>query len=230
MASEISVDQRAMAAVPGFTPDQARQLVELGLESEAQIKALKSALLGVHACLLVPAALTDVRNELTELQAELSTARSKLRHIRRSGSAAAWEAHLRMQQARAQYGDPADPERWGDDAQRAEKVISEVLEIVDRAIHDLPAKQRRARTANPEGVRHIHLGLLRGWTEVHRGVYAPAFPFKPSSNPTSAFRCIVGICYAAVTGNADADPERAIKAFIKQERIAAKMREAERAL
>jgi hypothetical protein len=88
--------------------------------------------------------------------------------------------------------------------------------------------QRRRRSATPEPVRLINDALLRGWGEAYypvgTGEYTspqapvppvPAYPLAPSSSPTSRFRQVVSICYQAFLGVDDADPERAIKSYLK---------------
>jgi hypothetical protein len=135
---------------------------------------------------------------------------------------------MRLQMARADHASTEEDDSWSDDAQNAETEIKKVLQSLSWAMDDLPKEQRRQRV-NPEAVRHVHDALLKGWAAAHAGNPMPPFPFKPSRHPSSDFRRIVGICFAAVTGNEGADPERAIKAFIRQEREAARRRHSQRA-
>jgi len=224
----IEVDQRTVTALPGFDEEQVAELRGLGLP-DVQILALKHALLGVHACLVQAVPMSDVRDELAALQSAMTVAVKRLRRVRRSTAPAPWEALMRIQKARPEHVDSIDGDRWNDDLAHAEQALRDLLETVGWAIEDLPTGQRRYRAANPEAIGHIHRGLMKGWTEAHAGQAFPAFPFRPSINPTGPFRTIVKICYAAVTGHHDADPERAIKAYIRNEREAAKRREVERA-
>ncbi len=93
-------------------------------------------------------------------------------------------------------------------------------------------KQTRHRDADPRIIRWIFEALTAGHGAEHyilgREAYPrhgddwpavdthpPPFNFKPSSSEGSPFREVVGICYEAMTG-APRDPERAIKAFIRQ--------------
>ena len=46
----------------------------------------------------------------------------------------------------------------------------------------------------------------------------PRPPVRLSSSSGSAFRDICAVCYEAATGKADVDPERAVKAFVSQQR------------
>ncbi len=50
------------------------------------------------------------------------------------------------------------------------------------------------------------------------------YPFPPSTNVTSPFREIVGVCYQAMFGREGIDPERAIRAFVREVRAEARHR------
>ena len=227
MTNRIRVDRRTLTAAPGFTEAQVADLRRQGL-SDVLISELKRALLGVHACLAWAVPKNDVRDELTELQSSVMGTMSAFRQVERSGSGAAWEAQLRLQMAHADHSESVESDGWNGGVKRARKALSDILETLDWALRDLPADQRRFR-ANPEAVRHIHSALFKGWLDEHRDGPRPKFPFKPSSSPNSRFRRIVETCYAAAADNPDADPERAIRLFIEQERVTRKRIEAESA-
>jgi hypothetical protein len=212
---------------PRFAPDQVDSLRRHSL-TDVQIVELSRALLGCQVSIAPFVPMAQVREELTSLRLSLETSLKALRHLMRTDSGAAFEAHLRMQVARADHTTPIDGQRLDDDARHAAGATTTMLEAVGWALAGLPVDQRRRRSASPEPVRKIHDALLKGWVARHRGGFMPPFPFKPSSNSTSDFYEIVATCYAAFTKNRDSDPERAIKAYIRENKADARRRAADR--
>jgi hypothetical protein len=113
-----------------------------------------------------------------------------------------------------------------------QRQIAADLALIERARAKLPSEQRRRRTATLLPVQRIHKALVDGWGAAHYvagaeqdGPPSPvpssstsSFPHVPSASPTSPFRQIVGICYEAITGDPEIDPERAIKAYCEWHR------------
>ncbi|MGH8470726.1 MAG: hypothetical protein ACREVY_17700 [Gammaproteobacteria bacterium] len=104
--------------------------------------------------------------------------------------------------------------------------LEALVRICDDALAMLP-NQTRHRDADPRIIDWIYNDLIGGHGEEHcivhdgddwsgTGAATPPFEIKPSSSPESQFRNIVAICYEAMTGEPSADPERAIKAFVKR--------------
>jgi hypothetical protein len=226
---------------PSFTPDAIRELQNLGVTA-AQVRELQVGLVSVRAILVPPPA----NNETAELLGDIRKLASKLRRkLRELGTASnnGGQNSARQQVANLLakgYWDlrPMDEgptiigafdERLGSLAQAA-KGAAETVPI---------AKPSRYKAASPKPVRIIDEALHRGWHNEHgapavwsrdqteilaaidnrlgKAKRAQAYPknLEPSVSVTSAFRRIVGICYEAVGRNAD--PERAIKAYIANE-------------
>jgi hypothetical protein len=194
-----------------FTSSQRNELTKAGLLA-AQINELENAALPVaQAYLSKPPALQDVRDELQKLLTTMQDARDVMSRLLSPKRAAAtrevWNRVLLAE---------ADMYNSFECIEKALSAVTLAHAVVQRAKSDLPMEQRRHRTADPFPVARINKALLDGFVKEHgAGKKGPPRP-RVSASPTSAFQGIVGICYDAMGRNAD--PERAIKAYINQRR------------
>lgn len=217
--------------MPGFTPDHIEQLRQFGV-TEAQIVRLTEALPDCATYLLRPAPRNDVRDELESLRAKIECALKAVVRLRNPKTLAAREARARIDEASWFRGVAAFP---GAELADVEAALKAAKSVTSGACVRLPKEPRRYASATPEPVRRLYHALLLGWSDDNP---APPpsptlldmrpgprpFPFAPSTSPTSAFWGIVCICYNALLGTKDANPERAIKAFVKAEKADAERR------
>lgn len=177
--------------------------------SQDQIGALESDALLLGMAWLRPAPpMADVRDSLKEVRHHTQIVSSRLSSMfkaaktsvgpRRVGSLA-MAANAIMAAATDCDASPKEV-----DAVRLE--LGRLVEWCDRALSKQP-RQQRSRAAHPFPVARIWQVLARQQRRGHTTI-------RLSSSEDSQFRAICGICYEAMTGEAGADPERAIKAFI----------------
>lgn len=104
-----------------------------------------------------------------------------------------------------------------------EEIFSKLLTLADgaaavlsNAIAALP-RQRRSDAGSYYPIERIDRAIMKGLIAVKAGKdrTTPKFnnKLRPSSNPTSNFRQIIGLCYDTI-GQRNNDPERAIKAYV----------------
>jgi hypothetical protein len=89
--------------------------------------------------------------------------------------------------------------------------LEELAQWCDDALSQLP-KQKRSRDGHWLPPARIWEALVRT-----HGTRRP-MTLRLSSSPGSPFREICGICYEVMTGKPGADPERAIKNYIRAKR------------
>lgn len=216
---------------PNFNSDQLDALRALGV-TEAQIIRLTEALPDCAVYLIKPAPRNHVRDELDDLRVNIENAQEVVTRLRNPRTPAAREALARINDASFWNGDSAFP---GAELVQAAEALNTLKSVTIGASVRLPNKPSRFAKARPEPVRRIYQALLTGWTDEHPALpvlhtlldhrtWPPPFRFRPSSNLTSPFRDIVGICYTAFLGEHEVDPERAIRDFVKSERVAANQR------
>jgi hypothetical protein len=201
-----------------FTPEQRERLAQFRV-SPKQIEMLEG-----HACLVGRAWLrkspprTAVSNRITALGEHLRAAHVIAEEILAGNTPECRVAEGFLSEAVCRSGKEVELL----DAARLEALAR----ICDGALTILP-KQTRHRDADPRPIQGIYEDLIRGHGTEHyilgdgddrpaTGTHPPPFTIKPSSSQGSQFRNIVSVCYEAMTDDPDADPERAIKAFIKQ--------------
>ena len=97
--------------------------------------------------------------------------------------------------------------------------LTECIEVMNRAIASVLPGPARRKTANAVAIDHIH-DTLQTASYFAIGEFHPP-GLEPSASPTSAFRQLIGICYEAI-GAPSADPERALKAYLKRWRAQVK--------
>jgi hypothetical protein len=217
----------------GFNEDQVQALRELGV-SGALRHALTAMLPACGLALTPPAPFADVRNELDRLMQELRVLENHLTRLDQAGGGPSAISDARARIQAASY-ERAFAQRRGPalELETALPRVQALRAIAQEARATVPAGPRRFRSASPIPVRMIHQALLSAWADEHlsslpKSGLTPPFPFRPSSGPKSAFRAIVGICYAAVLGTTEHEAERAIRAFVRQEREAARGRAKDR--
>lgn len=189
-----------------FTDNQRERLCRLGLLAE-QIAELESVLPLNRALLEQPAGMGDVRTELVDLSAALNCAHAAVENVDKGKSL----ERLERNEARWRL-ELADFETTGtwDTLPTALKALAAADIVIQRALADLPNKQRGSVAADFRPVALIKEALLRGFIKAHKPPF-PRYTLRVSSSEGSTFREIVGICYEAMGKNTD--PERAIKEY-----------------
>lgn len=227
------------AAVPtqqakfAFNQAQKKQLAAL-LVIEEQITALEKVLPVVHAWITNPAPMQDVLDELQGFSNALDGAQRAMSRVLSPlpGIKATLEIQSRLEQAHYLI-ELRNYQSILNSIENAVKVLEPIQKTAAAAINALPRTQRRSNQASPRAIEFIDSALIRSWAlvkiPVHHGEFdptlespqcghTPLYPHVPSSADNSAFREICRVCYQVITGKQDADPERAIKTFIKQQR------------
>lgn len=214
-----------------FTTDQRCRLARHNV-IEAQIAALEKVLPVVHAWISNPAPLQNVRDELKGLSKSLDSAQTSMERVLKPvpGIKAMLEAQSRLEQAHY-LRELENYESILNTIADAVKVLEPIRQATTAAIDALPRVQRRSNRASPKAIEFIDSALISSWAQVnipvHHGEYdpnsvqplgghTPPYPHVPSSGDGSPFREICRICYEVITGDKNADPERAIKAFVNQ--------------
>lgn len=192
-----------------FKPHQRQELIALGLTDKMleyiEIEALPTA----RRFLKRPPPKNDVRNELRDLEKALTQARER---IERLLDATHDVPHLKAAAGLLTAGQGRHV-MGGIRLNETSKSLAVAIKLVSDGIEAMPPGPLRHRSADPYPVELIY-GALQLGVLSERGEPDPTF-MRPSSSPTSPFRRMVGICYEAI-GAAHADPERAIKAYMKQ--------------
>lgn len=197
-----------------FSQTQRVRLTKLGV-SAAQIGALERALPLARALLTPQARMRDVREVLRLLQIDI---RNTLDRISALGKGA---ADRREAMARIVMLDENHV------LQRCVQSLEEAEDLVRTALSGLGG-QRRSGAAAITPIAVIERALVIGdVAELNhassgekRRSTSRARRFMLSSSPGSHYRDVVGICYEAM-GQANTDPERALKAFVAAKRRSA---------
>lgn len=151
---------------------------------------------------------TDTLDELSSVATALDWARGA---IERLLDASAASPH-RLAARKLIPGGGHRQKMGGITLDQASKSLAVALEVVYEAIARLPTGPVRHQAANPYPIELIHRAMQLG--SMLSGAEPVPARLKPSVSPTSAFRRVVGICYEAMN-EPTADPERALKAFVK---------------
>ena len=93
------------------------------------------------------------------------------------------------------------------------KSLATAQEVIGEAIAGIPSQPVRHRDASDFPIKAIYSAVQTGFAMAGQDPGAPGL--KPSASPTSKFRRLIGICYAAIGAPTD-DPDRAIKAYVKE--------------
>lgn len=192
-----------------FEPHHRAELLRLGLTDAAIGQIEVDALPVVKKWLRVAPRRNDVLNELLDVSQAMRDARSAIERL-----LDATEAVPHLMEARLNLeGGGHRHLLAGLTLDKASKSLSAAMDAVVFAIEDMRPDPVRHRTASANPIKHIYSAIQFSWTFTGLGALPPNL--KPSSSPTSAFRRIVGICYEAI-GAETSDPERAIKAYVKE--------------
>lgn len=191
-----------------FTNDQLTMLRDQGV-IEQQIAALARVIPLCRTMWTDAAPLASVRDELQRLRRSLDLVPALVRDCEnptgRTIGKARREAYNRLLMALSDMGVGSD----------AIERLADVSGGLNRALADLPEIQRRPYSASARPVQCLDEALCFGWA--NRPLSSShVYPHEPSINPTSPFRAVVCICYEAFTDVRDIDPERAIKAYLRQ--------------
>lgn len=188
-----------------FTEEQRERLRKLDLLTE-QIAEIESALPLNRSLLEQPAGMADVREELSVLSAALKRAHAAAEKVDKGKSPKLNEARWRLELA------DFDTTNACETLPTVLKALAAADIGIQRALADLPNKERRSVAADFRPVARIKKALLDGFIKAHK-LPLPPCTLRVSSSEGSKFREIVGICYEAM-GQKNADPERAIKQYI----------------
>jgi hypothetical protein len=209
--------------VPIFTAAQSARLRKLGVHA-AQMEKLRIVVALSRLWLNKPAAKNDVAELLDEV-AELSRQLAqRLCALVAQRDAAHASAHAHIEAA---YW----PKRPTDDGPTSAHHLCPRLDALCAAARgaksSLPPGPVRYRAADYKPIERIDMALRDGWRSIHGpgvrtsdmpGPIPPAYPheLKPSATEGSAFREICGICYEVAGRGVDADPLRAIRAYLRR--------------
>lgn len=223
---------------PDFTKVQRQRLERLGCEPE-QIAQLRSALAAIRRTLYRRAARNDVKASLETVAKHADALLKELGRIAMQTDPARAAANLIIEEAYWRAF-PDDQGPWS--AHHMLPRLREIAEGARTGIKKLPVGPTRNRPADPHPIARIDNALLYGWGKVHVHVhhvredtpaewaahaksYPPAGPYPKRFDASDAaprkdgsgnvFREIVGICYEAAGAKPDADPLRAIRAYLK---------------
>lgn len=193
-----------------FKAHQRDELLSLGVESIAieciEVEALPIA----RQFLRRPPPKNEVLGELRDLQRTLTKAHGA---IERLLNATAAVPHLKAAQAWLTAGQGRHA-MGGLRLNETSKSLSVAIDVVVTGIAQVPPGPLRHRSADPYVVELIHDALQHG------SIAATGDPMshglRPSASPRSGFRRMIGICYEAIVAKDDADPERALKAYMKK--------------
>lgn len=187
-----------------FSDDQHQHLEELGL-TPRQIAELENMACPVGKLFLAkPERVADMRDGLAKIRREMGQGQTSLGEMLKGKMTGARKVALLM------LCDAAVRRGGYQMIERAPIPQNQLSKIFAEARAALP-KQSRQR-ATPRPVQLIWQAII--------GAHERPQPNRIhlSWSPGSAFREIVGICYEAMTGKRDVDPERAIKAFVRGKR------------
>ncbi len=219
------------------------ELKELGVSAQ-QIITIEKALVFVRGLLVPPAANNETLSLLRDVEKSACKLAQKLRQLgtpsNEGGQNSARQKAANLLASGYWDTRPMDegPTIIGAFCPRLEALADAAISARDSVPKAKPA---RYKAADPEPVRRIDYALVEGWQIQHRSstvwldpaeqtdldaaiaahvsICEKAQPYPenllPSASLTSAFWRIVGICYATVGRNAN--PERAIKAYVASE-------------
>lgn len=196
-----------MHRVP-FSKHQRDELQSLGVCATAidciEVEALPTARLFLKR----PPRKNDVRAELHDLHKALAGAHDAIERLLNATHAVphlkAAAAVLTAAQGRHIMG--------GIRLNEASKALAVSIKLVSDGLEQMPPGPLRHRSADPFPVELIHDALQKG--EFSETGDVESLGIWPSASPTSPFRRLIGICYEAI-GAQHADPERAVKAYVK---------------
>lgn len=192
-----------------FSSHQRRELAALGLTDKMMEYIEVEALTTARRFLKRPPPKNDVRNELRDLEKALTKARDGIERLLDATHAV---PHLKAAQALLSAGQGRHA-MGGLRLNETSKSLAVAIKVVADGIQGMPPGPLRHRSADPYPVELIHDALQTG-VIAERHEPDPEF-MRPSASPTSPFRRMIGICYEAIDA-VHADPERAIKAYLKR--------------
>jgi hypothetical protein len=191
-----------------FEPHQLAELEQLGVVPEAINQLETEALPLAQEFLERQPAHTDVRDELQAVADALAAARHAVERLLNAKRAV---PHLIAARSRIAGGGRRNM-TGGMRLAETSQSLATAIEVVAAALGTVPDKARRHPSASAMPIKYLHMALQRGSIMAGHDPLVPAL--KPSSSVTSAFRRVIGICYEAI-GEPSTDPERAIKAHVK---------------
>jgi hypothetical protein len=196
-----------------FTAEQLAELATLlhavygsDVIASSCIQKLATVIQPIRNLTQTPVPMADVRDRLTELEAIFARAVEQLSppHSGEPSWTAVREARVRFLRSYWEATREPDPT----------KPLVAMRNAASLALAGLSKEQSRHRTAPLAAVGLIDAALFDGWVAGIDGDGTGAHEaIRLSHNLTSPFFKIVAICWQAWTGMADANPERAIRAY-----------------
>lgn len=203
-----------------FSARHIQSLKKLGVEAEQRTR-LEPALRVIRLYLEPSPKLGEVRQHLIEVA---DTARAASRALQALLSApdsegARSEAKARLRQASLRIDDEG---LMHEPLDQMSSTLRELLKVAKAAINKTPTEQTRQQ-AHPYPIAYIDHALRIGFNVIWKTIpiaERKPNPFAPSARKGSPFRDVVAVCYAAA-GAPNADPLRAIRAYLAELKTAA---------
>lgn len=151
----------------------------------------------------------DVLNELRAVEKAIDEARNGIERLLNATAAAPHRLAARSQIS----GGGRRHAMGGMRLNETSKSLAMAKEVIGEAIAGIPTEPARHRQASAFPIKVIYSAVQVGFILAGQEPVPPGL--KPSVSPTSNFRRLIGICYEAIDAPT-ADPERAIKAYVKQ--------------
>lgn len=189
-----------------FGDDRCAELQALGLVAEAISELESEALPGLRELLTRPPALNDIRGEVRTMGMALARAHRAVSAVLNAKKTAPhrYEARLLLTP-----GGAARPR--GRELIELQQRLSEVGAHVDAVLKELPKAPTRHKSGGAAPIDLICTSMQRGFAM--RGLALPAH-LRPSASQARSFWHVVVTCYSAA-GFPGADPERAIRAYMR---------------
>jgi hypothetical protein len=192
-----------------FKPHHRAELLRLGLVPDAIDRVEVEALPAARELLTRAPLRGDVVNELRCVEKALLDAKNAIEKL----LTATDQVPHRMAARMLLSGMGHRFTQGGRKLDQTSTSLTASMKVVAEAISKLPPGPNRHQAASSLPIKLIYSAVQFG--SLKGGVDELPANLKPSSSPTSSFRKMIGICYECVDAPS-ADPERAIKAYVKR--------------
>ena len=196
-----------------FNAVQRQLLARLGVDAE-QLKRLEPALSIIKLYTAAPAALNDVRKNLSALLSAVSKSSSLLNSLLQVPPYEEARCEARDRLVSAWFRISPNIATTEKPLAAEYEQLARLREIAEHALREIPRSQSR-RMSPIYPIEYIDTALLCGFRTTHREAKRmPPYPFFPAASESSKFRAVADVCYEAA-GAPSGNPERAIKAYIR---------------
>jgi hypothetical protein len=192
-----------------FDAHQRAALTKLGLTPEAIFYIEAEALPTARIFLRQRPPKRDVVKELLDLQKSLLKARAGIERLL-GASRDVPHLHTALAHLSAGHGRYA---LGGLRLSETSQSLAVAIDVIEKGIADLPPGPVRHRFADPYPIELIHGAIQTGTFKATGDPYAHGM--SPSVSHTSRFRRVVGVCYEVLLNQPEADPDRALRAYVK---------------